>query len=301
MHSGLVINEDGDVLMTGWRGNDSWLVKTDSIGNVLWHQTYPQLSPGGDGGTRVVKLNDGNFAILGGSANSSTGTSDGYILKVDQIGDPIWTKKYIPTHGSQSLWWGQVLADGTIVAAGQTTNTDDDSQAGWLIKTDANGDTLWTRTFNPSSLIDRFLNMLVMPNGDIVMVGSGRDEGEIIQYGWILRVDSMGCLAENCFSVGIEEQPFGSAQGRLEVYPNPAITEVTLSLGSADLQDAEIVITDMLGRVMCSGGDCFTHSGEFAMTGTGVVDISTWPIGLYICSLYSHQRLLQTSRLVRMK
>ena len=34
VHSGLVINENGDVLMTGWRGDDSWLVKTDSIGNV---------------------------------------------------------------------------------------------------------------------------------------------------------------------------------------------------------------------------------------------------------------------------
>ena len=101
--------------------------------------------------------------------------------------------------------------------------------------------------------------------------------------------------------MGIEEQPLEYAQGRLEVYPNPAITEVTLSLGSADLQDAEIVITDMLGRVMCSGGDCLTRSGEFAMTGTGVVDISTWSAGLYICSLYNHQRLLQTSRLVRMK
>jgi hypothetical protein len=297
VHSGLVINDDGEVLMTGWKGNDSWLVKTDSIGNVLWFQTYHQLAPnGGDGGTCVVPTTDGNFAILGGSENPSSGFSDGYILKVDPTGNEIWTQKYVAGSGSQSLWWGQVLDDGSFVACGQTTDTDDDSQAGWLIKTDADGELIWSRTFNPSGFIDRLLNMLVMPNGDIVMIGNGRAPNEVIQDGWILRVDSNGCLVEGCYSVGIEE--LEQEEQYLKAYPNPFNQQVTLAYDLKEDCDAGcfIRLTDIRGRIVLQQ-PISTGNGPNSIT----FDLGRYETGMYICSLYNNHRLLQTSRLIRME
>lgn len=278
IHSGLVINEEGEVLMTGGTKSfggsdyDTWLVKTDSIGNVLWFQTYNHLSSsGGDAGTCVVPTIDGNFAILGGSANASTGTSDGYIMKVNPTGNVIWTKKHVPSNGSQSLWWGEALSDGSIVACGQTTDTEDGSQAGWLVKADANGDTLWTRTFNPSNLIDRLLNMLLMPNGDIVMVGSGRAPGQTIQDGWVLRVDSDGCLVEGC-SVGVED--LEQEEGYFIAYPNPTTSTTTLTWQGQTHGNFQLSLYDVHGRLLLN---------ETLPTAQGSkqLDMSTYAKGIY--------------------
>ncbi len=254
IHSGIVINEDGEVLMTGYTAsfagsdNDTWLIKTDSIGNVIWHQTYNHLSSsGGDAASSVSRSNDGNFFLAGGAENSSSGNSDGVLMKITPDGDPVWTKKYIPNSGSQSFWSVQVLPNGDIVAVGQTTNTDDGSQAGWLVKTDANGDTLWTRTYNPSDATDLLRNMLVMPNGDIVMVGFGRGENSTTQDGWILRVDSMGCLVEGCFSVGIDDRTIDDE--RFAIFPNPA--ENILNIVSEQAME-EVRLYDMQGRTVSS-------------------------------------------------
>ena len=272
IHSGLTINENGEVLITGWIGSNTWLVKTDSIGNVLWHEIHAQF--GGDGGTCIVQTLDGNFAILGGSENPTTGNSDGLIIKVNSNGDEIWTRKYPAVNGSQSLWWGDVLEDGSIVACGQTTDTDDGSQAGWLIKTNENGDTLWTHVYNPSPYIDRLLNLEVMQNGDIVMFGSGRREGEVVQDGWVLRVDSMGCLLEGCLSVGIAE--LENHQRYFKAYPNPATNEFNVEPNEIGFKEVEVVIHDAMGKEVLR----FSSNRD-----RQTIDVSTWARGIYHCTV----------------
>ena len=297
VHSGLAINEFGEVLMTGgtqsFGGNDydTWLVKTDSIGNVLWHETYNGISSGGGGGTRVMALPDGNFAIVGGVENMSTGNSDALLMKVSPMGDEIWTKKYVAPVGSHSFWSGAVLEDGSIVACGQTTNTDDDSQAGWLVKTDQNGDTLWTRTYNPSDQIDRLLNMILMPNGDIVMVGSGRPEGQTNQDGWILRVDSMGCEIEGCFSVGVEELQDGDKF--FMTYPNPIQSDGTLSVENLHVTNNVVLeIFDItgseLGSVVLTPATTQISMGQFRLKA-----------GHYIYRIVLHDRVISNRLIVK--
>ena len=300
IHSGIVINEEGSVLMTGYTSsfqgadNDSWLILTDSIGNVSWQKTYNHLSPsGGDAGSRVLESINGGLFIVGGSHNSLTGNSDGYLMKIDSTGDPVWTKKYIPTSGSQSFWSGSALSDGSVLACGQTTNTSNGSQAGWLVKADMNGDTIWTRTYNPSDDIDLLRNMLVMDNGDIVMVGFGEGDNSTTQDGWILRVDSMGCVVENCTgSVGADDDLSTLHSEKLSIYPNPAINQLNISLNGIDAKESEVVIHDLMGKEI--------HR-FVSVSDREIIDVSTWARGIYHCSLYSNQRLLQTEKLILMR
>lgn len=208
IHSGIVINEVGEVIMTGYTksfggsaNGRTWTIKTDSIGNVLWQKVYSGDANNGTG-IGICRSSDGNLVISGGNNGSGNG-SDGMLLKIDTEGNEIWTKRYQVPNG-QGLWGVVGLDDGTIVSCGVTDDGND--QAGWLIKTDENGDTLWTRTYDPSDATDYLRNMLVMPNGDIVMVGFGRGENSTTQDGWILRVDSMGCVVENCFLTSVNEE-----------------------------------------------------------------------------------------------
>ncbi|MCF8460518.1 MAG: T9SS type A sorting domain-containing protein [Flavobacteriales bacterium] len=272
VNAGLTIDSDGHVIMVGYtksfpsiNSGRSWVVKTDSIGNVLWQKTYNGIGGSTANGIRAAMLPDGNIIISGGKSGN------GYLQKIDTDGNEIWIKQYdVP--GSQGLWGVVGLEDGTIVSCGVTDDGNGGSQAGWLIKTDGNGDTLWTRTYDSSSTVDYLRNMLVMANGDIVMVGFGRGENSTTQDGWILRVDSMGCLVEGCFSVGIDERTIDDKQ--FVIWPNPASNLIHIQSSMVNVQRVSVV--DMLGR------DCFSRS-SFAMT--DALDVSGWPDGIYLITV----------------
>ncbi len=298
IHSGIVINEDGEVLMTGYTAsfagsdNDTWLIKTDSIGNVVWHQTYNHLSPSnGDSGLDIAELQDGNFVVVGAFDNASNTESWAFAMKIDPDGNAIWTKRYENTF-SQAIYACEVLDDGKIVAVGQTSNTGEGAQGqgGWLVKMDENDDTLWTRTYNPSVNSDLFRNMLVMPNGDIVMVGFGCGENSTTQDGWILRVDSMGCVVEGCYSVGMEEL---EEVGAFSIYPNPTSGVVRIELkGDSPSTSLRMTVTDVLGREMTTPDPSFS-GGELPG-----IDVSAWPDGIYFVTLTDTDGNRLTQRLV---
>jgi hypothetical protein len=167
---------------------------------------------------------------------------------VDTAGNEIWSKEY-EVAGGQGLWGVVGLDNGMIVSCGVTDGASG-SQAGWLIKTDANGDTIWTRTFDEGIGTDYLRNMMVMDNGDIVMVGFGRGENSTSQDGWILRVDSMGCVVENCFSVGVDELEV--AEPSVSVYPNPNQGTFTVQVLLAATDEATMEVYNISGQLVYS-------------------------------------------------
>lgn len=292
MSAGVVVDEVGSVIMAGYTKSfpfvsnniRTWVIKTDSVGNVKWHKTYTGALGSGSSAARIVQIENGNLIVAGGSqtfGNSSFGV-DGTLMEIDTAGNQIWAKEY-EVVDNQGLWGVVGLNDGTIVSCGVTVGNSG-SQAGWLIKTDENGDTLWTRTYDSSDLIDYLRNMIVMPNGDIVMVGHGRAPGQTNQDGWILRVDSMGCLVENCFSVGIEEQL--EERFAFEVYPNPAAAELYLKfVPSVKLFETRVNLTDMLGRSVLQITP--TRHAE-------LIDVSSLSNGTYLVAVINSDGLKQT-------
>jgi hypothetical protein len=164
------------------------------------------------------------------------------------------------------------------------------------LKTDANGDTLWTRTYNPSDGIDLIRNMLVLPNGDIVMVGFGQGENSTTQDGWILRVDSMGCLVEGCGAVGVEE--FEEEANYFQAYPNPfaQTTTIAYDLGRDCKLGCQLRLYDVQGRIILQQL-LESENGK----GTEVLDLSNYGQGVYYCSLYGEGQLLQTQKLILLK
>jgi hypothetical protein len=281
--AGVVVGEHGDVVMAGYTksfpSNNSgrtWVVRTDSIGNVKWHRTYSGVVSTGSSAARLCMLPDGNLLVAGGNSTFGSGVfdGDGFLLKIDTAGTQLWAKEY-EVMGGQGLWGVVGLEDGTIVSCGVTDDGAGGSQAGWLIKTDENGDTLWTRTYDSSDLIDYLRNMLVLPNGDIVMVGHGRAPGQTNQDGWILRVDSMGCLVEGCGAVGIEEQlVIGNEQ--FSIWPNPA--ENVLNIVS-QMKMETVQLYDMQGRLVYRSA--VGHLQEYG------VDVSSLGVGMYVLEVRS--------------
>jgi len=180
---------DGGYILTGKTGPlledyDAWLVKTDAFGDTLWTRRYG----GGDHqeAYAVQQTTDGGYVVTG-----ETGTCpdfDVYLWKTDASGETVWTR----TYGGSDYDRGyslQQTTDGGYIIAGTTESFGAGYQDIYLVKTDADGDTLWTRVYGKSQE-DYAYSVQQATDGGYVIVGytqSGRDLNI-----WLLKTDVDG-------------------------------------------------------------------------------------------------------------
>ncbi len=131
----------------GWKDSaDVFVVRTDIYGDTLWTKTFG--GAGNDYGYDVIQTLSGEFIITGVTKSFGAGGYDVYLIKLDMTGNLLWSKTY---GGLGNEWANSVLQTNTgeYIVIG-TTNTDSlvTSPQTYLIKTDMNGDTLWTKIFS---------------------------------------------------------------------------------------------------------------------------------------------------------
>ncbi len=140
--SGYVIAGHTNSLGAG--GNDVYLIKTDAGGDVQWSKTYGGAAD--DGGCSVQQTADSGYIIAGYTMSFGAGEGDIYLVKTDANGDTQWTRTFGGSHADEGCAVEQSTDGGYIIAAG-TTSFGSGNWDAYVIKADANGDTLWTRTF----------------------------------------------------------------------------------------------------------------------------------------------------------
>ncbi|MBC7775419.1 MAG: T9SS type A sorting domain-containing protein [Phycisphaerae bacterium] len=118
----LIALDDGGAVITGRTntldtgGYHVLLIRTDSLGNVLWQRTYHQ-----GGGAWVAKALDGGF-IVGGSSNRHLfGSQQGFVLKVNESGVEEW-KQYLPDGDHSYVSGVEQLSSGNIAVCGIVVN-----------------------------------------------------------------------------------------------------------------------------------------------------------------------------------
>jgi hypothetical protein len=139
LDKGFIIAGDGE----GPNG-DAYLIKTDSIGNIKWYKTFG--GSGLDQGLCVKQLTNIDF-ILMARTTSINSTNDIMLIKTDSVGNKIWSKIYgnniYEEFGEEIQIIGNsgFIIDGAKEVSGQRANL-------YLIRTNMNGDSVWTKTYN---------------------------------------------------------------------------------------------------------------------------------------------------------
>ncbi len=121
---------------------DVYLIKTDAIGDTAWTRTYGGANY--DMARSIRQTVDGGYVIIGSTTSFGHGSYDVYLIKIDGVGDTIWTR----TYGSSNPDIGydvQQTTDGGFIMVGSTSLGVDKA---YLIKTDEHGDTVWTKIFS---------------------------------------------------------------------------------------------------------------------------------------------------------
>jgi Secretion system C-terminal sorting domain/Domain of unknown function (DUF5122) beta-propeller len=141
---------DGGYIMVGWTtsfgagGWDLYLVKTQADGAIEWTRTYG--GPGDEVDCSVEQTADGGYIIASRTNSFGAGGADVYLVKTDPSGAPEWTK----TYGGAGWEEGHSVlqtSDGGYILTGWTDSFGAGSQDIYVVRTDAVGTVLWTRTY----------------------------------------------------------------------------------------------------------------------------------------------------------
>ena len=188
------VTQDGGYIICGSTQSpgpgdkDAYIIKTGPSGEVIWSNHY-----GGPNVEEVFDIQqtaDGGYVAVGYTSTNTAGYFDIYFLKTDAGGDTLWTRKY----GGTNYDYGYSVAetnDGGFIIAGRTSSYGTGARSAYFIRTDADGDTLWTRAHGGWER-DEAYSIVALPAGGYMAAGYtksfGAGEGDV----WLIRLDDAG-------------------------------------------------------------------------------------------------------------
>jgi hypothetical protein len=202
-------SQDGD-LSEPSNYTDIWILKINSVGNIVWNKTY-----GGnfnDHGGSIIPLSDGSFIFSGysnstiGDITSNQGGFDYWIVKIDSNGNLIWSKSY---GGSDFDYANEIiqLNDGNFLLTGQSESLNGDVVGNhgdidaFVLKLNTSGNIIWKKCFG-GSLEDKLLSVRQTNNGRIFLVGgSNSSDGNLSSNQgnfdvWVLEINDNGDIID---------------------------------------------------------------------------------------------------------
>lgn len=131
--------------------SDILVVKTNDSGVVQWSKAYG--SPGNDFGAAIKKAPAGGYILAGYSfgLSADTLTNDFLLIKINSTGTVQWSKTYggIANDEAHGL---AVMPDSGFIIAGTTASFGNvPNQAGYVVRTDLNGNMLWSKAITQNS------------------------------------------------------------------------------------------------------------------------------------------------------
>jgi hypothetical protein len=219
----------------GAGGGDVYLIKTDASGDTLWTRTYGGTDA--DVGNSVQQTSDGCYIVAGSTKSFGAGGADVYLIKANISGDALWTRTYGGSDHDEG-YSVQQTTDGGYVIAGYTCSYGSGNADVYLIKTDASGDTLWTRTYGGTSWAAGSSVQQTLDGGYIIAGatnGTGGDNVYLVK----IKTDSLGNVgiaeengrleapSRKLAATVIHSLPRGAAafdaMGRRSLYPKPGV------------------------------------------------------------------------------
>jgi hypothetical protein len=187
-------NTGGYVLTGGTKSfgageNDLFIIRTNAAGNMLW-----SAIAGGaynDYGWSAIQTVDRGFLISGFSETCLGGCNQGLLVKTDSAGTVQWTKM-LGGAGSEALYGMDRTADGGYIVTGETSTNSFGSSDTWLIKLNANGDTVWTKSYG-SATEESGSAVRQISGGGYIIAGDIHNAFNI-HHASLLKTDSIGNL-----------------------------------------------------------------------------------------------------------
>jgi hypothetical protein len=184
----------------------------------------------------VIETDDGGFLTTGYKKRSDNVVKDVYVVKTTSSCNVEWSKVYGFSYHDEGRCCAQTPDGGYVIGATCRAFTDFDF---WLLRLDANGDTLWTKVVEREGSQSLY-TVDVTDDGGYLLCGNSTMTGEDTDM-YVVKLSP-----EN----GIADRPetLPNRVRLLANYPNPfnAVTKIQFNLDKP--QFATVKLYDILGR-----------------------------------------------------
>jgi hypothetical protein len=167
------------------------LLKTDLNGDTLFTKFISEVNRWNYVGGNLIKTLDNNFAFCGTESldtiNGSIDSCRGMLLKIDQSGDTIWTKKMKFSTNKQNLMYRCFqTTDKGFVLCGVTANGG--INYAWGVKVDSLGNSQWQYTYGGNGN-NEFFDVEQTFDGGYVFAGNSGGQDL-----YVVKTNSLGVL-----------------------------------------------------------------------------------------------------------
>lgn len=267
---------DGGFILAGYTdsdttgGKDVYLVKTDSAGNAEWTRTI-----GGEADDQawdIAQTADGGYVVTGVSVSAATGDEDVLLTRLDAEGGATWSRIYGGADNDRGYCVSEE-SDGGFLIAGYTGSYGAGATDGWLLKTDAWGELLWSQPYGGGDS-EEFTKIIHYSDG-YMAVGSTQSWGSGGWDFWMVRLTAEGSATDY-------GPPAVAASAVLHPnYPNPFNARTCIAFDLPVTSRSRVEVLDVLGRTVAVLADRVFDSGAHSLW----LDASHLSSGVYLCRL----------------
>ncbi len=275
---------DGGYIVAGWTysfgvdSGDIILIKTDANGNIIWAKTYGGTYD--DWASSVQQTSDGGYIVAGITRSFGAGSWDIFLIKTDLSGNLQWAKTYGGTDWDE-VSSVQQTSDGGYIVAGYTFSFGAGYYDIFLIKTDANGNLQWAKTYGGTNT-DLAYHVQQTSDGGYIVAGKtgsfGLGSDDII----LIKTDANGNIQwAKTYGGTYIEYAFSVQQTSDGGY---IVAGYTYSFGTGWDEDVILIKTDANGNVQWAktyGGTDWDEVSSVQQTSDGgyIVAGYTYPFG----------------------
>ena len=176
----------GSTSSYGSGNTDVYLVKLDSMGQIIWHKMFGGF--GNDIGKSVIQLADSGYVIAGFTNSFGAGGYDAYLIKTDKNGNLIWQTTFggLDWDFANDLVLG---SDNNIYVTGYTNSFG--AKDGFVVKYDLGGALLWQKYYGGTQ--NEELRSIIKTNDNfLAAAGYTESYGDILGDHYLLKVDLNG-------------------------------------------------------------------------------------------------------------
>jgi hypothetical protein len=272
---------DGGYVIAGRRGpgEQIHLLRTDENGDTLWTQTY-----GGGWGTSVIELSDGDFIVAG---FRSINGDDFCLIKTDENGNVLWEKTYGGT-GCERAWSVDQTSDNGYIIGGWTDSYGAGNRDFYFVRTDENGDTLWTKTIGGTSW-DYGQAVRHTSDGGYIMVGYTASFGAGLDDYYVVKLDADAtCIEEALTPAKIES----------EILSAPSIfkDKICLKLSTTLKSSLKITLYNTYGAAVFTKYYPYTSSYNITLKDEKIAKLAP---GVYFLSVLSGKKEIGGIKLIK--
>jgi hypothetical protein len=249
--AGVTKSSDGDLSGQVYHGErDVWVAKLNaSTGDIVWQKTFGGSAD--DWANSIIETNDGGFLVVGSTSSTNgdvtqmRGSSDVWIIKLDNNGNMIWQKTYGGSLGDAASSVTQV-GNELILCAGSSSIDGDLSTLNnhggsdsWVFRLDLSGNLLCGKTYGGTGGEGEGA-IYPVEGGYVFSTTTNSSNGDVSgNHGyvdtWVVKIDASGNkIWQKCF-------------------------------GGTDMDNANIVDVDATGKIVLVGYS-FSKNGDIPRT-----------------------------------